>query len=197
MKFGARLEEVPPVDRRRPISNDRSRSGQAMAEFLVGLVSVMLLVVGLQQISLLSDRSFAAHFNVRKSLAEQMVAPAVAYPDGFVFATKTDPGPDGKNYTADDVVVVGNDDFFEKGQGFLHAVDYAVLNGYLWDYECDDPYYRLSDSAFSELSESFDMLYATDRQSVDVVPFLRRVLGRDTIDIQQEAWMPVLDGLMR
>ncbi len=185
------------MERRQSISKHHARSGQAMAEFLVGLVSIMLLVVGLQQIALVSVASFRAYSNVRGSLAEQMADTHSDYTEGFVFATMTDPGADGKNYTGDDIVMVGTDDFFEKGKGFLHAVDYAMLRDYLWSYDREDPYYNLSDSDFSEMSKSFEMLYASDIQPVDVVPFLRRVLGRNMINIEQECWMPALDGLMK
>jgi hypothetical protein len=167
-----------------------------MAEFLVGLVSIMLLIVGLQQIAFLSEKSFEAHTNVRSSLAEQLADPMSDYIEGFVFATKTDPGPDEKNYTADDQIVVGDDAFYEEGRGFLHAVDYAVLNGFLYDYEREDPYYNLSDSSFTDISKNFQMFYAADQQPVDVVPFLRKILGKDIINVQRELWMPAWDGLM-
>ena len=167
-----------------------------MAEFLVGLVGIMLLVVGLQQISILSTRSFEAHSKVRTLLAEQMMDPSADYTEGFVFATKTDPGPDGKNYTGDDRVVEGSADFFEKKQGFLPAVDYAELSGRLLEHGCPNPYHRLADSEFTDVSKSFEMLYAEDRGSVEVVPFLRRALGRGSVGIEQHAWMPELGGLM-
>lgn len=179
------------MDRRRIISKTRSRAGQAMAEFLVGLAGIMLLVVGLQQISILSIRSFEAHSKVRKLLAEQMMDPMADYTDGFVFATKTDPGADGKNYTGDDRVVAGNSDFFEKGQGFLDKVNYDSMAGYL----PDNPYDALTESGLTDLSQSFGMLYAEDRKSVEVVPFLRRALGRDSVNIERHVWMPELGGL--
>ncbi len=180
------------MERRRPISKNRSRSGQAMAEFLVGLAGVMLLVVGLQQISILSARSFEAHSNVRKSLAEQMMDPMSDYTEGFVFATKTDPGRDGKNYTGDDRLVAGNSDFFEKGQGFLDKVNHDSLVGYL----PDNPYDALTESGLTDLSKSFEMLYAEDRKSVEVVPFLRRVLERGSVNLERHVWMPELGGLL-
>lgn len=185
------------MGRRQPDAKNRSRAGQAMAEFLVGLVGIMVLVVGLQQVAKLSEGSFKMHFNIRKSLAEQMVDPMADYVEGFVFATKTAPGLDGKNYTADDAVVIGNDGFFKGRRGFRYAVDYSALDGYLNAYDRDNPYSRLSDSSFSDLSENFEMLYAMDMQSVEVAPFLRRMLGRDTLNLRREAWMPKLDGLLK
>lgn len=40
------------------------------------------------------------------------------------------------------------------------------------------------------------MFYSEDQQMVEVVPFLRRVMGRDTVNLKQYGWMPALDGLM-
>ena len=64
--------EVQPVDRKRRYG---SREGQAMAEFLVGLVCIMLLVVGMQQISLLSQRGFQSMTRARHEMALQYVEP--------------------------------------------------------------------------------------------------------------------------
>ncbi|VGO17101.1 hypothetical protein PDESU_05696 [Pontiella desulfatans] len=166
-----------------------------MAELLVGLVAIMLLVVGLQQISLVSRKSFLAYTNSRMMLAQQLVDPNSDFTEGFVFTDRADPGSDQKNYTGDDRVTVGDDSFYTEGKGFLHMVDYAILNGYLWDYEREDPYYRLSDSAFSQISESFAMQYGVDYQAVDIVPFLNKVMGRDTINLKREIWMPSWSGL--
>ncbi len=167
-----------------------------MAEFLVGLVGIMLLVVGLQQIAIVSNQSFKAHFNVRRLLAEQMVDPMADYTGEYGFFPTTDPGLDDKKYTADDFMVEGNDDFFKKRKGFRYAVDYYSLEVRLDEYGRADPYYHLSERGLANLSKSFEMFYAEDRQPVEVVPFLRRVLGRDIIEIEQSGWMPAWDKVM-
>ena len=181
-------------------STFHSRSGQAMAEFLVGLVGIMLLVVGLQQIAILSEKNFEMHHKVRGDLAVQMTESSSPFIPGFSFATKTDLGADGKAYTGDDQVVVGTDDVYTGPNGLMSAVDYGWMRGTLWDYappsRDNDPYNRLAESGFSDLSKKFEMFYAEDRVPVEVVPFLRRLLGRDSINLRQQAWMPALDGLM-
>jgi len=174
-----------------------TKSGQAMAEFLLGLVAIMLLMVGLQQVSIVSRKSFDAYVNSRGQVARMQIDPNSDYIEGFEFAETVDPGNDGKNYTGDDEVVVGDDSFYTEGRGFLHMVDYALLEGYLWDWEREDHYYKLSDSAFSSISESFSMFYGLDYQEVEVVPFLDKVVGRETILLERGVWMPWWGGLIQ
>lgn len=175
---------------------EKSRSGQAMAEFLVGLVGIMLLVVGLQQISIISKSSFDAHVNARTRLAEQLIDPMSDYTGEYIFVDTVDKGPDEKLYTGDDRIVEGDDSFFTEGDGFLDLVNYYDLSGTLLDYDMEDPYHRMEDSSFLELSESFSMYYGMDIQEVEVVPFLRKVVGRDYIELQREAWIPSWGKLM-
>jgi hypothetical protein len=168
-----------------------------MSEFLVGLVGIMLLVVGLQQISILSSKTFEAHTNSRRMLAEEIAAESFEkYSGDFIFVETVDSGADKKIYTADDNVIIGDDSFYTEGKGFFHMVDYAILKDYLWEYERLDPYYRLSDSSFSILAESFSMHYGVDTQEADILPFLRKVLGRDTVNLKHEIFMPAWKGLM-
>ena len=185
------------VDRKRYPSKNHARAGQAMAEFLVGLVGIMLLVVGLQQVALVSRGSFDAHINVRRLLAEQMTDPMSNYSGDYAFFPTTDPGLDDKKYTGDDVRVTGDDSFFTKREGYRYAVDYSTLSEYLDEYGCDDPYYHLSKRTLADLSKSFEMFYAVDQQPVVVVPLLRQVLGRDSLGLEQSGWMPAWDKVMQ
>ncbi len=175
------------------------RSGQAMAEFLVGLVGIMLLVVGLQQVSIVSQKSFEAYANVREDLAVQLTDSMERYTGEFLFAETVDPGADGKNYTGDDRIVVGDNSFYTDGNGFLEYVGYPgadEIGDRLDEYGLIDPYSELNDSSVSDLSKKFRMHHAIARQPVEILPFLRKVLGRETINIQHEAWMSSWDGLM-
>lgn len=177
----------------------RSCAGQAMAEFLAGLVAIMFLIVGLQQVALLSEKNFNLHHKVRGSLAEQLTTPGSDYIEGFVFAEKTSVGADGLAYTGDDRVVVGSDDVYTGSFGVMYAIDYGEASGYLADYSVsgrdNDPYARLEDSGGSVSSKNFSMFYAEGRVSVEVVPYFRNVLGRDSINLKQQAWMPAWDRL--
>lgn len=172
-----------------------------MSELLVGLVAIMLLLVGLLQVSFVSRTSFDAYTNVREGLARQVADPMADYSGEFLFAESVDRGRDEKNYTGDDSVVVGDDSFFTEGNGLLESMHHTDMWQFLDmaseaepEYE-HDPYHLISDAFFYDLSVSFSMFYAADRQSVKVVPFLNKVIGRDEINLKQEAWMPSWRGL--
>ena len=193
------MGEVLPVGRRWHSFDTRSRSGQAMAEFLVGLVGIMLLVVGLQQIPLVSRKSFKAYSAAREDVAMQLTESMERYSGEFLFADTVDAGADRKNYTGDDRVVVGDNSFYTEGNGFLERVGYpgaGEIGDQLNDYERIDPYSDLADTSDSDLSQKFRMHYAVNVQPVEILPFLRKVLGKDTVNLQREVFMPSWDGLM-
>ncbi|MEA2068646.1 MAG: hypothetical protein U9P12_05545 [Verrucomicrobiota bacterium] len=176
-----------------------SRSGQAMAEFLVGLVGIMLLVVGLQQASLVSRKSFKAYSAVREDVAMQLTESMERYSGEFLFADTVDAGNDRKNYTGDDRIVVGDNSFYTEGNGFLERVGYPgadEIGDRLNEYDRIDPYSDLADTSDSDLSQKFRMHYAVDIQPVEILPFLRKVLGKDTVNLRREIFMPSWDGLM-
>ena len=164
-----------------------------MAEFLVGLVAVMLLVAGLQQIAFLSDRGYAAMNNARRDMARQLMSTTFADPYRFAFGDPPRRGIDGKNYTADDRRSFDNDQFYQAGDGYLEKVHDPDIEGYFASYGI---YNRNNDLKVSDVysrSTALEMFHAADQQSVDVVPFLDRVLGRETILIGRDLVMPRLD----
>jgi hypothetical protein len=164
-----------------------------MAEFLAGLVAVMLLVAGLQQVAFLSDRGYAAMNNARRKMAQQLMDPIFVEKYDFAFGDPTRPGVDGKNYTADDRRSFGNDSFYQQSDGYLEKVYDADLNGWLDTYDREIPQYDLKESEVYSRSTALEMFHASDQQSVDVVSFLNRVLGRETILIGRDLVMPRLD----
>lgn len=168
-----------------------------MAELLVGLVGIMLLVVGLQQVALVSRGSFDAHINVRRLLAEQITDSRSNGTGEYDFFPTTDPGLDDKKYTGDDLRVAGDDRFFTQREGYRYAINYGSLGEYLDEYGRVDPYYHLSERTLADLSKSFEMFHAADQQPVVVVPLLRRVLGRDSLGLEQSGWMPAWDRVMQ
>lgn len=164
-----------------------------MAEFLVGLVAVMLLVAGLQQIAFLSERGFATMNNARRNMAQQLMN--TTFVDGYLFAFGDPPRPgiDEKNYTADDRRAFDNDEFYQASDGYLAKVQDADIEGYFASYGIYNPNNDLKVTSVFSRSQALEMFHASDQQSVDVVPFLDRVLGRDTILIGRDLVMPRLD----
>jgi hypothetical protein len=196
-------EEGRPVVHRKTVQCKKSREGQAMSEFLVGLVGIMFLVVGLLQYREMSINSFEGHIRTREDLAKQMNDDSSPQGD-FIFSQGASIGADEKMYTGDDGIESASQEFFNGAdpKGFLSAVGYndsdadggTGLESYLSDYDSLDPLNRLGNS--SGLAESYGMLLSTDTVQIDVLPFLRRVLGRSTVTIERKAWMPRTEGLM-
>ncbi len=166
-----------------------------MAEFLVGLVCIMLLVAGLQQIALLSDRGFKAMNNARHKMAEQQVYPVLRWSE-FNFSAPVTPGPDGRAYTADDDRPVGDDTFYQDYEGYLGMVYDDLIDNYLDSAGRIDSHIDLqySEGVFSSTA-ALDMNRAADQQAVEVVPFMDKVLGRDRILVGHDVWMPRWGGI--
>ncbi len=168
-----------------------------MAEFLVGLVAVMLLVAGLQQVAFLSDRGYDAMNQARRNMARHLMDPAFAGDalSNFEFGDPTRPGIDGKNYTADDRRSDGNDRFYQGNDGYHGRVLDADIEGYFGAYDIYNPNNDLKESDVYSRSTALEMFHTSDQQMVDVVPFLNRVLGRETILIGRDVVMPRLDRI--
>ena len=164
-----------------------------MAEFLVGLVAIMLLVAGVQQIAFLSDRGYDAMNNARHTMARQLMSPGFVEGFSFEFGDPTRPGRDRKNYTADDRRAFGNDTFYQASDGYVEKVLDADIEGYFASYDFYNPHNDLKESDVYSRSAALEMFHAYDQQIVDVVPFLNRVLGRETILIGHDLVMPRLD----
>lgn len=209
--IGARPEEVPPVDHKALLNvacrlpkgtaqssrgAKRSRCGQAVMELMLGLSAIALLIAGLWQVARLSGVSFSVQKQMRLEMAQRLTDPDSNYDEGFVFATQTDPGPDGKIYTADDRVVVGDDEFYQNKSGYLNMVTYPVLKDYFSAYELSDPLYDLAESDLEDVSEHFQVYRAAARARMPVVPMLRRLQGKKAIHLHRYLWMPALGEVM-
>jgi hypothetical protein len=168
-----------------------------MAEFLVGLVAIMLLVAGLQQIAFLSDRGYDAMNNARLNMARQLMDPSFAGDalSNFEFGDPTRPGRDRKNYTADDRRAFGNDTFYQVNDGYREKVLDGDIEGYFASYDFYNPNNDLKQSDVYSRSTALEMFHASDQQIVDVVPFLNRALGRERILIARDLVMPRLDQI--
>lgn len=162
-----------------------------MAEFLVGLVCIMLLVIGLQQIAFISEKGFLAMNNTRHQMAIQYAEDPPEEWLEFNFSSPAQPGPDGKDFTADDLRSGGNDSVYQDYDGYLDMVYDDVLEGFIVEAGRISPHVDLNySSGIFSTTPGLDMMYAQDYQSVEAVPFMNKVLGRDRILIGRNLWMP-------
>jgi hypothetical protein len=195
------VEEVPLVDHKPPHQNS-GKSGQAMIEFLLGLVGIMFLLVGLLQARELSWHSSQMNLDVRGELAEQMLGQnAVPSSGEMVYSEGHDKGEDGLLYTDDDLMLSASP--FDFVNAFLEYVGYSgassmggsTTKDYLENYGVQDPYQALDETS-ANISDTFDMLYQDSHVEVMVLPFMQNLIGKSTIDLQEGIWMPHLGDLM-
>lgn len=167
-----------------------------MAEFLVGLVCIMLLVAGMHQVALLSKHGFETTTNTRYAMAWQYVEdPPLQWPL-YNFSLPTRSGMDAKNYTADDRTAGGDDSFYQRRNGYLNRVYDDEVEGWLNRGGRISPHIDLKYSGGVYLTTSaLDMMYASDHQAVVAVPFMDKVLDQERILIGRDLWMPRWDAI--
>jgi len=168
-----------------------------MAEFLVGLVCIMLLIVGMQQVSFLSQKGFKAMHDARRAMAWQYAEAPPADWWRFNFAVPTDAGTDAKSLTADDRRAGGDDSFYQEMDGYLDRIYDDEVERYLLGVAGrTSPHIDLkySDGMYTTTT-ALDMMYAAGHETVDVVPFMDRVIGRERILIGRDLWMPRWDAI--
>lgn len=198
MEVAAELVEVPSM---KCVANNH-KSGQAMAEFLVGLVGIMFIILGLLQVKSLSTSSMDLFIELRGKLADAMVDPASTPSGYFVYASGNDMGPDKRAYTPDDQLMGSSADSFFPD--FLAAVDYdggtsggTGLKRFLEEFGTrtpeSDKYLKVEDT--NDLAASFDMLLVSEDESVPILPYLSRLVGKSEIIFREKIWMPKSAGL--
>lgn len=167
-----------------------------MAEFLVGLVCIMLLLAGMQQVSILSQRGFTAMNNARYQMAKQLMDPPNQALK-FRFAMPAQAGPDGEYLTADDRTRVGDDVFFQSIHGYLNKVNDPGIGNQLGRNGLYNPDNDLKYSEVYSKSSALPMYHAADLEKVDWAPFLGYMLGHKdkSFLIERSLWMPGLDRI--
>ncbi len=93
------------------------KNGQAVVEFVVALIPLLVLVAGLVQFGLLASAHTRAMGEAREEAAQHMLAPLIGGPATEYYEEWTD-GDDDASYSADDESHVGN----------LLALSSAIVN---------------------------------------------------------------------
>jgi hypothetical protein len=168
-------------------SHHGRRAGQAMIEFVVALLAILILFGAILQISsmgLIRNQMMARARNEAGMLAMQD-APSFFIPDYILDRTL---GPDQVSYSSDDDIVPGNP------AGFINrVVNYSDPN------ELDR---YVPDNEFSVMpglqapQQEFGLLNGRARQTVDLLPVIRHLLyASDQVVVEGEAWMTWTKGI--
>ena len=168
--------------RSRRQNHPRSHSGQAMMEFLVGIVVVLVVVGGLIQLGMLSDLRTTNYMDATEEAANWSMTnggdDSLIYP----YIERIDDGPDSHTYSADDREIGKN------------AVD--VYNGIVRYGRPDDVAQHTRDNAWTELGSANDIMDelgmvrgSKSTTSLRFLPIVRNLIYQaDRIDIRTEVY---------
>ena len=173
------------------LSNPQSLRGQALIEFMIGLIGILALFAGLLQIASLSRTHTESMVEARHEAAEDAMGDTAffAFPD-FIEAVVE--GADGSRYSADDSFTDGSSsDFLDYlvEPSAPSATEWSIIDGATGN--------QLS-MLRSGLSPAYEMqmVRGTDSRDVDVIPAVQHLIyDTETIEIQSTVWLPWLGGI--
>jgi len=151
----------------------RSKSGQAMVEFMIGLVGILVLVLGLNQIATIVSNDFESILNARMDVAEDLLASSYSTPDGSY-------DPEASYTELNQNINVGADGAYATFQENYPQQDRN--DGFEYLRGGQDP---------------LDTMVGSEKgHSVEIESrLMQKVLGRSAISLSHEVWMPPWDDL--
>ena len=167
------------------------RHGQAMIEFVVGIVAVLVLFAGLLQIIELSTTRTDAMIEARCEVAQAAIGGADVRGTPSYLETWED-GADERNFSADDEPTIGNQGSFRSA-----ILDKAAGNDdYAWQTLNDMPN-DVSDLRASDAPVSrFGLLRGQESVTISLIPAIRHlVYDAEEIEIECTVWFPALGGI--
>ena len=170
------------------------QSGQAVIEFCIGLIVVLLLLTGLIHVHKMAILSLAIHGEIRAEAGQMAMASNLGVAPDPV--SDWDPGPDKLRHTADDraqvnaTVAMGILDSVVRSSA-RHEDDWQILTD-----RTQRPISMAQLHSQMGLAVFLGCTYETDTLTMKVDPFLRQmVIGAPEVKIKEEVWMPLMGGL--
>ena len=162
-----------------------ARAGQAMVEFIVGLVAVVVLFAGLIQLARLA----MVQTNVMRDAREEAGRDAIVTPNpqfDAEFIRDWQEGPDGVRHTTDDTFNRASAPTFDEV-----VVETAAENDDAWDILMSVPADRLpSLRNNADPAARFGMVPAEATTNVPLMSAVYSLLYRaDSIDVEAKVWM--------
>ncbi|MBU4365879.1 MAG: pilus assembly protein [Verrucomicrobia bacterium] len=165
-----------------------SSRGQAMVEFMVGLVVMLVLLAGLIQIGQLTHARTRTMIAARAAAGLLAMNPTPPLSETALLITDWVPGPDRRRHTHDDMALVTSNAVTLPGelvgQAHLERVPAAPTN------------------ALSTLKDSpnpagdFFLVKGEASASVPILPIIRRlVYAHPTLEVESTAWLVWTGGI--
>ncbi len=178
----------------RPSKHARAKGGQAMVEFVIGLVPVLALLAGLLQVATLAHQHSETMIEARRRAAELAMtdlsrgANIHSNPD---YIRRWRPGPDDRPHTRADI--------------FSHADAYRfqdiIVNRAARPEDRDlmerIPHNRIHQlRSVAEPVNYFGLVRGRDTRSIPLIPAARNLYYRaDNVEIEVEAWLTWMKGI--
>ncbi|WP_168433401.1 hypothetical protein [Pontiella sulfatireligans] len=178
----------------------KAKSGQSMIEFLLGLICIVFLVAGLMQAREISCENLKMISLAREDVADLLTGNGSSEQGDYVYSEGHDEGNDQRRFTGDDVMLSGTaSSFFSDFFSSARYNEPPIAGGesiqqYLEDYEQVDPYAALESTG--DLGNTYNMLFTQRSTDIEIVPVIRRLVGKGSFILSRGIWMPELDGLM-
>ncbi len=173
------------------IFNLQSSSGQAILEFLIGIVAFLALTAGLLQLVLIANAHLDAMNEARQDAGRLALLPLLS-PDTPDYIRQWNAGDDDRTYSRDDAFNHANaqsfrDIYTEQMAGA--TADWAVM-GAIPGNPIDDL------RSAPEPVNAFGLVSASETRDVPLLPAVRHLLYRaDQIDIESKVWMTSTYGI--
>lgn len=163
-----------------------------MLEFICGLVGVVIVISMLLQINMISREHIFSVTRARTAMADELTK-SWHSPGSAPFLSDWETGPDGHDYSEDDIAKTGSAGNFQSS--LWEAIKGEELE--IWV-----PYSRITDvcNAFSSgIVSTFELAMVEEEfdQPVEVLPLIRRlVYDQEEIDIKHRIYMPLINNVM-
>jgi hypothetical protein len=173
-----------------------TKRGQAMVEFLVGIVAILAvttsMIVAVHLVARHTDTMIQARKRAGDTAASPLYDRAANNPQ---YLRSWLPGDDGKRHTSDDRPVHGDESRFESA-----IVEESAQNGDGWQRLDSIPDNTVSKMHNSVLPSSYFGLVKGESDSVKVdlsewPAFMHLVYSADSIEVQSETWLTWMKGI--
>ena len=163
-------------------------TGQAMVEFIVRLVIVLVLLVGLIQVGQLTHARTRTMIAARAAAGQLAMAPTVPVSEVAPLIYNWVPGPDLRRHTHDDLALVTSNAATLPGelvgQAHLEQVPDAPVNALATLRDSPNP------------AGAFFLVKGKASESVPILPIIRRlVYAHSTLEVKSDAWLVWAEGI--
>ncbi|MCE9614532.1 MAG: pilus assembly protein [Lentisphaerae bacterium] len=164
--------------------------GQAMIEFIIGLVAMLALVAGLIQLVTLARTQLETMTEARRQ-AGRLALQSVGSPGTPDYIRYWDAGPDDRTYSRDDTFDLANASDFRRlfpDQAVANAADWSVMSAIP-----ENPIADLHNGAPPE--GVFGLVSSRVEEEVPLLPAVRHLLfSRDKVTVESKVWMTETAG---